>query len=89
MFGDGSYHYQDGRHVTWLETNNTPDSGSFGVASETGSVLCRMALWDWYVDKLGPNILRNIIIANKRNDGVTNNPVMQLYTTLTQSAAHV
>ena len=89
MFGKGYYHHQDGRLVTCLQTNNTRDNVNFEIASETGSVLCQMALWDWFVDKLGPSILRNLIIANKRNDGVINNPIMQFYTTPTRSSAHV
>ena len=37
-----------GRLVTWLQTSNIPDNGNFEVASETGSVLCRIALWDLF-----------------------------------------
>lgn len=56
---------------------------------ETGSVLCRIALWDSLRDEFWPSFSCNFLIPNKRRDYILKtvpwNPVVQFDTTPSQS----
>ena len=48
------------------EVANAQLIGSFEVAFDTGSVLCRTALWDCFGGEFWPSFLRNLVSTNER-----------------------
>ena len=62
----------------------------FRYCMETGSLLCRIAFWDYYWGKIWRTFLRKlVVIANRRRNSVLKNKIVMLQFDKTSTWAHV
>ena len=62
----------------------------FRYCKETGSLLCRIASWDYYCGKIWRTSLRKlVVIANRRRNSVLKNKIVMLQFDKTSTWAHV